>query len=43
MKQIHASKGARDRVIEKMLANREKDWDEDKEGTVMWKQRIYVP
>ena len=26
-----------------MLTNKEKDWDEDEEGMVTWKQRIYVP
>ena len=37
---IHAS---RDRVVERVLINKDKDWREETEGTMMWKQHIHVP
>ena len=43
IEQIKASRGARDRVVQKMLNEKQKGWTEDEEKTVMWDQRIYVP
>ena len=43
IKWIKALKKARDQVVERTLAKKEKDWNEDKEGIVTWKQQIYVP
>jgi len=40
---IKASKGKRDRIVEKALADKEKSWQEHAEGVVTWQERIYVP
>jgi transposase InsO family protein len=43
IKRILASKNAKDRIVEKMLKNQEKNWKEDEKGMVTWEHRIYVP
>jgi hypothetical protein len=43
VKRILASKNAKDRIVERMLKNQEKDWKEDEKGMVTWEHRIYVP
>jgi hypothetical protein len=40
---IKASRGAKDRVVEKALAGKEKFWQEHTEGIVTLQERIYVP
>jgi RNase H-like domain found in reverse transcriptase/Reverse transcriptase (RNA-dependent DNA polymerase)/Integrase zinc binding domain len=40
---IKASSGARDRVVEKALAGKEKSWQEHENGIITWQERIYVP
>jgi hypothetical protein len=39
---IKASKGSKDKVVEKALINKEKFWQEH-EGIITWQERIYVP
>jgi hypothetical protein len=40
---IKASSSARDRVVEKAPAGKEKSWQEHEDGIVTWQERIYVP
>jgi transposase InsO family protein len=40
---IKASSDAKDRVVEKALAGKEKSWQEHENGIITWQERIYVP
>ena len=40
---IKASSSAKDRVVEKALAGKEKSWQEHEDRVVTWQERIYVP
>jgi hypothetical protein len=43
VKRILVSKNAKDRIVERMLKNQEKNWEEDEKGIVTWEHQIYVP
>src|SRR6202041_635818 len=43
LKRARASRKSRDRMVEKALLGKEKDWTEQDDGVVTWRHRVYVP
>ena len=43
LRRVRASRKSRDRMVEKALLGKEKDWTEQDDGVVTWRHRVYVP
>ena len=43
LRKVCASRKSRDRMVEKALLGKEKDWTEQDDGVVTWHHWVYVP
>ena len=43
LQRIKRSRGNKDRIVVKALERKEQGWKENEDGTITWRERIYVP